>query len=76
MTTSIATPFYFHSNKESNREEFDDLFPAATGNARDVAVGVGYEIEFEGEWHDNGEYWATGIKTEHGNIIFSAKFKL
>jgi hypothetical protein len=76
MTTSIKTPFYFHSNKESNCEEFGDLFPSATNAARDEAAGVGYEIEFEGEWHDNGEFWATSLKSGGKVIMFPTKFKL
>jgi hypothetical protein len=76
MTTSIKTTFYLHSNKEGNREDFDDLFPSATDAARGEAAGVGYEIEFEGEWHDNGEFWATGLKSGGEIIMFPTKFKL
>jgi hypothetical protein len=76
MTTKIATPFYFHGDKESNCEEFDDFFPGSTNDARGNAAGVGYEIEFTGEWHDNGEYWATSLKTEHGKFTFPTPIRL
>jgi len=76
MTTAIATPFYFHSDKESNCEEFDDMFPGATDDARGLAAYTGYEIEFVGEWQENGEYWATGLNTEHGKVTFPTKIKL
>ena len=76
MTTKIEAPLYFHSDSESLCETYTELFPSADDDAVDVASGVGYEIEFIGEWNSDGEYWATGLKTEHGISEFNKPIRL
>lgn len=59
--TTVPDTFYTHSDKETSMEAFDEAVPNATDDARGTARGAGYEIEYNGYWTLDGEFFATHI---------------
>lgn len=61
--TNVAAVLYTHTDKESVMEEFEELFPDASDSALQSARGAGYEIEYNGYWTEEGDFFATHVNT-------------